>query len=67
MKYRHALFAALLASAGFSAAAQDADVMVKPNEACPPRTALSVPAYSWKDGRFVLDGWLCQSLDKSKN
>jgi hypothetical protein len=67
MKYRHALFAAVLASVGFSASAQDADVIVGAKEACPPRTILSVPSYRWKDGRFVLDGWLCQSLDKSKN
>jgi hypothetical protein len=67
MKYRHAFLAAALASVGFSASARDADVIVGVDKACPTRTILRVPAYSWKNGRFILDGWLCQSLDKSKN
>ena len=62
MKYFRALVAASLAGVAFSASAQDADVIVESGQACPAGTARSVPSYSWEDGRFVQDGYLCESL-----
>lgn len=67
MKFRHALFAAVLAGLAGSASAQVADVIVELGEGCPAGTFQSVPAYSWKDGRFVLDGRVCESLHKRGN
>jgi hypothetical protein len=67
MKYRHALFAAVLAAVASSASAHVADVIVAPEEACPAGTFPSIPAYNWKDGRFVLDGWVCESPHKRGN
>jgi hypothetical protein len=67
MKYRHALIATLLAATAFSASAQDADVVVGPQEACPAGTAESVPSYRLEDGRLVRDGTLCESLYKGRN
>jgi hypothetical protein len=67
MKYCRALVAAILAGIAFSASAQDADVVVESAEACPSGTAASVPSYRWEDGRFVNDGWLCESLYKGRD
>ena len=67
MKYFRALVAAGLAGVAFSAPAQDADVIVESDQACPAGTAPSVPSYSWDDGRFVRDGYLCESLYKGRN
>jgi hypothetical protein len=64
MKYCRALVAAILAGVAFSASAQDADVVVDSAETCPAGTFASVPSYDWEDGRFVRDGWLCESLYK---
>jgi hypothetical protein len=63
MKYRHALVAAILAGVAVSASAQDR-VIVKQGEACPAGTTQSVPSYTWKDGRLVRDGTVCESLYK---
>lgn len=67
MRYRHALFAAVLAGVASSASARVADVIVEPEEACPAGFFPSVPAYSWKNGGFVLDGLVCESLHKRGN
>ena len=67
MKYCRTLVAVLLTGAAFSAWAQDADVIVESNEACPAGTAPSVPSYAWEDGRLVRDGYLCESLYKGRN
>ena len=64
MKYHHALLAAVLAGLAFSASAQVADVIVEPEKACPATYFPSIPAYTWKDGRFVLDGQVCESVHK---
>jgi hypothetical protein len=67
MKYRHALLAAVLAGVAFSASAQDADVIVGRDEACPAGTFPSLPYYSWEDGRLVRDGLVCESLYKRRS
>jgi hypothetical protein len=64
MKHCRTLVAAILAGVAVSASAQDADVFVDSAEACPGGTFPSVPSYHWQDGRFVRDGWLCESLYK---
>jgi hypothetical protein len=64
MKYCRALVAAILAGVAFSASAQDADVVVESQEACPSGAFPSVPSYNWEDGRLGRDGWLCESLYK---
>lgn len=67
MKYFRALVAASVAGVAFSASAQDADVIVESAEACPAGYAPSVPSYRLEDGRFVRDGYLCESLHKGRN
>jgi hypothetical protein len=67
MKYCRPLVAAILAGIAFSASAQDADVFADSAEACPAGTAPAVPSYSWEDGRFVQEGWLCESLYKGRD
>jgi hypothetical protein len=67
MKYFRALVAAGLAGVAFSASAQDAEVIVESDQACPAGTVPSVPSYTWEGGRFVRDGTLCESLYKGRN
>jgi hypothetical protein len=68
MKLRHvvAVTSAVLAGVAFWASAQDADVTVGSEDACPAGTYASVPSYRWQDGQFVRDGWLCKSLYEAK-
>lgn len=42
-------------------------VTVKDAESCPAGTAVSVPSYEREDGRFVRNGWVCESLYKGGN
>jgi hypothetical protein len=63
MKYRHALLAVALAGVAFSASARSGDV-IELDKACPAGTFRGLPSYSWKEGGFVFDGWLCESLYK---
>ncbi|HET9477199.1 MAG TPA: hypothetical protein VFP63_06905 [Dehalococcoidia bacterium] len=64
MKYRHALLASVLAGVALSASAHSDDVVIELDKTCPAGTFRSLPYYSWKDGGFILDGWLCESLYK---
>lgn len=64
MKYRHAFLTGVLAAVASSASAYSHDVVVKLDEDCPRGTVRSVAHYSWKNGGFVRDGWLCESLYK---
>ena len=67
MNYRHALLAGVLAGVALSASARSGDVVVESDQACPDGTFRSVPYYSWKNGGFVFDGWLCESPYKGGN
>jgi hypothetical protein len=67
MKYSRTFAALILAGAAFSSSAQDTPVVVGPDQACPAGTATHVPSYTWQDGRFVRDGWLCESIYKGRN
>lgn len=67
MKLTRTLIATILMGIAFSASAQDADVYVDSAEACPAGTFASLPSYEWEDGRFVRDGWFCESLDSHRN
>jgi hypothetical protein len=62
MNYRHLVAGTILATAAFSASALDRNVTVELDEACPAGTAQGVPTYSWEGGRFVRDGWVCETL-----
>lgn len=42
-------------------------VTVKDADSCPAGTAAYVPSYEWEDGRFVRNGWVCESLYKGGN
>ena len=63
-----ALFLAGFATASFGQiAAYSETVTVKDAESCPPGTAASVPSYERQDGRFVRNGWVCESLYRGGN
>lgn len=68
---RYVIAAFLLAGsagASFAQAAAPADFetyVVDNADSCPAGTYASVPSYEWQDGRFVRNGWLCESLYKS--
>lgn len=63
------IIAGLLLS-GFAAAASAQigtyreNVIASDADSCPAGTAASVPSYEWDDGRFVRNGWLCESRYK---
>ena len=67
MKYCRTLAALILAGAAFSSSAQNAGFIVGPEQACPAGTTTHVPSYRWEGGRFVRDGWLCESVHKGGN
>ena len=66
MKHRHTLLAAVLMTLAASARGQ-VHIIVDSQDACPPDTVSGVPAYRWKNGHFVLYGWLCESTDNPRN
>ena len=62
MKYRRTLVAAALAAAAFSASAQEAEVIVRADQACPAGMVSKGPAYRWENGQLVRLGWICGGL-----
>ena len=55
------LAAAVLAGFALAASAQDSTHAASA-DACQPGTYATVPSYKWKDGHFVQDGWVCESI-----
>jgi hypothetical protein len=40
-------------------------VIVDNPDMCPAGMDAEVPSYEWRDGRFVSNGWVCESLYNS--
>jgi hypothetical protein len=58
-----ALFIACFATSALAQAAWYSDrVTVNDADSCPAGTYASVPSYERQDGRFVRNGWVCESL-----
>jgi hypothetical protein len=61
------LAAAVLAGFALAASAADDSTHAASADACPPGTYATVPSYKWKDGHFVQDGWVCESIYDTGN
>jgi hypothetical protein len=63
-----AFFLAGFATASFAQVAAYSDSVTVDNAAaCPAGTYASTPSYEWQDGRFVRNGWVCESLYRGGN
>lgn len=72
MKYFRTLVAVAFAVVAYSASASVPDLVVGLDQACPAGTTTKGPAYRWNGGkvgnggRFVREGWACESLEGKK-
>ena len=55
------LVAAALMLSAVSASAYE-HIVVAPDAACPASTYPVTPSYEWRDGRLVLNGYVCSSV-----
>ena len=59
MKHCTRLIAVILAGMACSASADNTQVIVSVDQACPAGTTSRGASYRWEHGRFVREGWVC--------